>query len=70
METVNLVSKIGKDGHLKIDVPTNIINSDVEILLIIEKKDSRRKKYDFSDLSGKLQWKGDALKTQKDLRDE
>ena len=28
------------------------------------------KDYDFSDLAGKLQWKGDAVKEQRRLRDE
>jgi hypothetical protein len=31
---------------------------------------TKRRKYDFSDLAGKLEWKGDALKEQRKLRDE
>lgn len=27
-------------------------------------------KYDFSDVQGKLEWKGDAVKAQRKLRDE
>ena len=30
----------------------------------------KRRKYDFSDLAGKLQWRGDAVAEQRRLRDE
>ncbi len=33
-------------------------------------KSSSKKKYDFSDLIGKLRWEGNALIVQKKLRDE
>ncbi len=33
-------------------------------------KNAPKPKYDFSDLSGKLQWKGDAVAEQQKLRDE
>lgn len=31
---------------------------------------SQKPKYDFSDLAGKLQWRGDALTEQRRMRDE
>jgi hypothetical protein len=70
METIKLVKKTGKDGHLKLDVPTSIKGSEVEILLVIEKKGDAGRRYDFSDISGKLQWEGDAVSVQRKLRDE
>jgi len=70
METIKLVKKTGKDGILKLHVPTSIKGGEVEILLVIEKKTETAQKYDFSDLSGKLKWKGDAVKAQRKLRDE
>jgi len=39
-------------------------------MMTIEMKSSKKVKYDFSDLSGKLKWKGDPVKTQRLLRDE
>ena len=33
-------------------------------------KNLREPKYDFSDLVGRLQWKGDAVAEQRSLRDE
>jgi len=37
MNTLTVHSKTDKKGHLKIDIPTEIIQSDVEVLLVIEK---------------------------------
>lgn len=34
------------------------------------KKRDKSRKYDFSDLAGKLEWKGDAVAEQRRLRDE
>ncbi|MCB0544071.1 MAG: hypothetical protein KDC61_00260 [Saprospiraceae bacterium] len=36
----------------------------------VPEKNGRKQKYDFSDLAGKLQWKGDAVAEQRKLRDE
>lgn len=33
-------------------------------------KEKEKPKYDFSDIVGKLRWKGDAVKEQRALRDE
>jgi hypothetical protein len=70
METLRVNTTIKSDGHLKIDIPTPLLEGDVEVILIIESKKKPDKKYDFSDLAGKLRWNGDALKTQKALRNE
>lgn len=80
MITINLKQKTNKVGHLVIDVPTSLINKNVEVVLIIQenedtasknmKKETPKKKYDFSHLYGKLQWKGNALTEQKKIRSE
>ena len=70
METIRLIKKTGKDGHLKLNIPTSMRESEVEILLVIEKKGESAQRYDFSDLSGRLKWKGDAVKVQREMRDE
>lgn len=36
----------------------------------IRRRPVAKKSYDFAGLAGKLSWKGDAVKTQRDLRDE
>lgn len=56
---------------LTIELPEEYNNRKLEVIVIaLEEKDNASKKYDFSDLAGKLEWKGDALKEQRKLRDE
>ncbi len=72
MEVLNLTGKIDDKGHLNLHLPTSFPPGNIEIVLImnpIERK-QEEKKYDFSDLAGKLNWKGDAVAVQRELRDE
>lgn len=73
MITINIHQKTLKNGHLILDVPTALKDKNVEVVLIIletrTEKDEKRK-FDFSDLYGKLEWKGDALLEQKKIRSE
>jgi predicted deacetylase len=57
-------------GHLILDVPTEYLSKNIEVVLVINeiKTETSAKKYDFSDLIGKLEWQGDALAEQKRLR--
>jgi predicted deacetylase len=59
-------------GHLILDVPTEYLSKNIEVVLVINeiKTETSTKKYDFSDLIGKLEWQGDALAEQKRLRNE
>lgn len=70
MRTLKLKSHIDGDGHLRLDVPTNLPQGDVELVLVIEPASAAKSRYDFSDLAGQLQWTGDAPAEQKKLRDE
>ena len=74
MITINLKQKTKQNGYLIIDVPTMLIEKNVEIVLVIQEKEeteimnettNTKKKYDFSNLYGKLEWKGDAVAEQK-----
>ena len=67
MQTLKLKSQVDKDGHLRLDVPTDLPAGNVELVLVIE---PARGGYDFSDLTGTLRWEGDAIKEQRKLRDE
>jgi hypothetical protein len=69
METIRTNTIIRADGHLSIDIPTTFEEGEVEVIIIIENK-RPKPKYNFSDLAGKLKWDGDALKSQKEIRDE
>lgn len=57
---------------LTIDLPEEYKDQRVEVIVLpLESKyDEENKKYDFSDLVGKLHWKGDAVSEQRRLRDE
>ena len=56
---------------LLIDIPEEYKDRKVEVVVTpIEENQTNGKKYDFSDLFGKLQWKGDAVAEQRKLRDE
>lgn len=70
MRTLKLKSHIGDDGHLRLDVPTNLPEGDVELVLVIESASTVKSHYDFSDLAGQLRWTGDAVAEQRKLRDE
>ena len=63
------------NGRITIAVPEEYANRELEVIIrpVTIENDSAtisKKNYDFSDLSGKLQWKGDALKEQQQLRNE
>ena len=75
----NFKEKDKKDGHLLLDVATTLMDKKVEVVISIQehkeepaKPDSekKRKKYHFSNLYRKLEWKGDALKEKKKIRSE
>lgn len=80
MITITLKQKTKKNGRLVIDVPTMLIDRNVDVVLIIQEKEEQvlnsieekktKTKYDFSALYGKLEWKGDALAEQKKIRSE
>jgi hypothetical protein len=59
------------DNPLTIDLPEDFKNRKVEVIVLpIEEKEEPKNKYNFSDLVGKLEWKGDAVAEQRKLRDE
>jgi len=72
MEMLKISSRTNAAGYLRVDLPTNIKDSNVEVVIVINpvRESTEGQPYDFSDLAGKLGWKGDALAVQKGLRDE
>jgi len=40
------------------------------IILVTEETMVKQQKYDFSDVTGKLEWQGDAVQEQRKIRDE
>jgi hypothetical protein len=56
---------------LSIDIPKEYENRKLEVIVLpLDNNAHPKKKFDFSDLVGNLEWKGDALAEQKKLRNE
>ena len=72
MQVLKFSSKIDPDGHLRLDLPTQLPGETIELVVVINpvQRKSKVKKYDFSDLAGNLTWRGDAVATQRSLREE
>jgi len=69
MQTLKLDAKIDPDGHLRLDVATQLPPGKAEVVIVASGAGNGQR-YDFSDLTGRLQWSGDALAEQRRLRDE
>ena len=50
-------------------VPSAFSDMDIEVLAF-PAQEAKARLYDFSDLAGKLAWRGDAVREQRALRDE
>jgi hypothetical protein len=71
MEAIAAIAKKNKKGNFKIEIPNISDAQEVEVMVVVEKKEPAKKKnYDFSDLAGKADVKIDWLKYQKDIRNE
>lgn len=75
MEIINLTTDIEGDGHLRVDIPTKLAPGAVEVVVVVIQRfggeaGGQAAGYDFRDLTGRLQWQGDATAAQRSLRDE
>jgi hypothetical protein len=73
MEVLQLTTTIDDSGHLRFDIPTGLAPGPVNIVLVVNPvvaAQTQKPNYDFSDLAGRLTWLGDAMTTQRALRDE
>ncbi len=69
MEAIKAIAKRTKTGKYKIDLPITNIADEVEVLVIVEQIKKLSKK-SHADFAGKLEWKGDWLAYQKEIRNE
>ena len=70
MKVVTMEEETDANGYLHLTIPSDMKSVKTEVVVIIQPKTRSEKKYDFSDLVGKLQWQGDPLEIQKKMRDE
>jgi hypothetical protein len=72
MQVLKVKGEVGSDGSLHLDIPTQLSPGPVELVVVLGSgpQVGNGSKYDFTDLSGKLSWQGDAVAVQRKLRDE
>ena len=70
MHVLKTKGEVGVDGHLHLDLPVELPAGPVELVLVLGSASrSNGANYDFTDIVGRLQWNGDALREQRNLRD-
>jgi hypothetical protein len=69
MEAIKAIAKRTKTGKYKIDLPITNVAEEIEVLVIVEEVKVKSKKT-LADFAGKLEWKGDWLAYQKEIRNE
>lgn len=69
MEVLAFTTTINASGRLCLDIPTQLAPGEVHVVLVLNPAPASRQQYDFSDLAGRLTWKGDAAAMQRSLRD-
>ena len=71
MRVLKAHGEIGADGHLRLDIPVELPAGAIELVLVLGNVPrSNGDRYNFADLAGRLEWKGDGLREQRILRDE
>jgi len=56
-----------------IEIPpqySQLYSKHIRVIILFANKQVKSKKYDFSNLAGRLEWQGDAVKEQRKIRDE
>ncbi len=73
MEILKLTTKIDESGYLNLNIPTQLAAVEVNVVVVLNPvslEGKQQPNYDFSDLVGRLTWRGDAVEMQRNLRDE
>ena len=73
MHIMELTERTDRNGYVRIRVPTSLPKQDVDLVIVVQPAQPTAPEgnpYDFSGLSGRLAWQGNALGEQKALRSE
>jgi hypothetical protein len=72
MQVVKVKGEVDSDGTLRLSLPTQLPSGPVEAVVVVGSPStvSNGHNYDFTNLAGKLIWKGDPVAAQRKLRDE
>ncbi|HAX80854.1 MAG TPA: hypothetical protein DCY88_34710 [Cyanobacteria bacterium UBA11372] len=71
MEVLQLTTAVDESGHLRLDIPTQLPPGQVTVVLVLNPvmaSEFEKHNYNFSDLAGRLTWRGDAVAVQRTLR--
>jgi|SaaInl8_200m_RNA_FD_contig_31_1231472_length_535_multi_5_in_0_out_0_1 hypothetical protein len=70
MKAVRQIKKIA-GNKLFLNIPKDFQQEQVEVIILpYYSKKQNKTKYDFSSFAGKLKWKGNAVKQQREIRNE
>jgi hypothetical protein len=73
MEVLKLTTMVDESGYLHLNIPTQLAATEVNVVVVVNPVAPDAKlqpSYDFSDLVGRLTWRGDAVTEQRTLRNE
>ena len=70
MRVLKTKGEVGSDGRFPVDIPVELPEGTIELVLVLGSTPSNGARYDFSEIAGRLQWKGDAVREHRILRDE
>ena len=75
MEALKITSKPSKSGRISIRIPPNLRSKKLEMIVVFndtlpQSENKPGKNYDFSNVAGRLLWKGNPVKEQRRLRNE
>ena len=71
---LHIKTKILPGHKVEFVIPQGDVGEDIEVIVVLSGASSsdqtNQHPYDFSDIAGSLDWKGDAVMVQRSLRDE
>ncbi|MBV6494792.1 MAG: hypothetical protein LDLANPLL_02829 [Turneriella sp.] len=70
MEIFTIIKNTDKNGEFEVRLKSSRPNSRVEAVVIVAEEMPQTSKPDILKFFGKMQWQGDALTEQRQLRDE
>lgn len=72
MQVVKVKGDVDGEGTLRLSLSTQLPSGPVEAVVVVPSPPGSENghKYNFTDIAGKLSWKGDPVAAQRKLRDE
>ena len=70
MPAVRTITRPPLSDSVVVHIPKEYQSYSLEIIIVPVENEVAKRKYDFSDLVGRLEWRGDAVAEQRKMRDE